>query len=122
ASAMNDYGPAPPVIFYDQSSGSGSGSIGGGAGNEKFDEMHLPRKPVGFSAYPLADRMPDSPMEYPTTRPQRTRWRGVSEQTVLIALTLIAAFTKLYRIGRRDNVSWDEAHFGKFGAYYLNRT
>ncbi|KAJ2232564.1 Protein O-mannosyltransferase 2 [Coemansia sp. RSA 1722] len=119
---MNDYGPAPPVIFYDQSSGSGSGSIGGGAGNEKFDEMHLPRKPVGFSAYPLADRMPDSPMEYPTTRPQRTRWRGVSEQTVLIALTLIAAFTKLYRIGRRDNVSWDEAHFGKFGAYYLNRT
>ncbi|ORX71952.1 dolichyl-phosphate-mannose-protein mannosyltransferase [Linderina pennispora] len=49
--------------------------------------------------------------------------RGTNSDTVMvILLTLLAMATKLYRIGRRDNVSWDEAHFGKFGAYYLNRT
>ncbi|KAJ1889391.1 Protein O-mannosyltransferase 2, partial [Kickxella alabastrina] len=105
-----------PGIFYDQR------ATGSGSENEKFGRQNLAQRPSGFSAYPLASRDPDSPIEYLSTQPQRTRWRGVSERTIIIALTLIAAFTKLYRIGRRDNVSWDEAHFGKFGAYYLNRT
>ncbi|KAJ2783453.1 Protein O-mannosyltransferase 2 [Coemansia interrupta] len=111
---MSSYGPAAPVIFYDQSSSD--------KGHKTFDDLHLPQKPVGFSAYPLADRLDDDTIDYPSTRPQRARSRGISERTMVIVLTLIAAFTKLYRIGRRDNVSWDEAHFGKFGAYYLNRT
>ncbi|KAJ2718610.1 Protein O-mannosyltransferase 2 [Coemansia sp. Benny D115] len=83
---------------------------------------------TGFAAYPLAERedVDEVKLEYPSTQQQRRRrrpwWVGAPERTVLIALTLFAAFTKLYRIGRRDNVTWDEAHFGKFGAYYLNRT
>ncbi|KAJ1963960.1 Protein O-mannosyltransferase 2 [Dipsacomyces acuminosporus] len=39
-----------------------------------------------------------------------------------VLLTAAALLTRLYRIGRRNQTSWDEAHFGKFGAYYINRT
>ncbi|OMJ08835.1 Dolichyl-phosphate-mannose-protein mannosyltransferase 3, partial [Smittium culicis] len=40
----------------------------------------------------------------------------------LAILTALSLFTRLYQIGKRDQVTWDESHFGKFGAYYLNRT
>ncbi|KAJ2774675.1 Protein O-mannosyltransferase 2 [Coemansia nantahalensis] len=95
-------GEKAPPVFYDQR------HSGGGGGGRAFDEVHLPQQAGGFGAYPAAGR-------------QRAR-RGVDERMVLLVLTLLAAATKLYRIGRRNNVSWDEAHFGKFGAYYLNRT
>ncbi|KAJ5272868.1 hypothetical protein N7478_007993 [Penicillium angulare] len=38
-----------------------------------------------------------------------------------IILTLLSLFTRLYRIGRSNIVTWDEAHFGKFGSHYLKR-
>ncbi|KAJ5937135.1 hypothetical protein N7454_004790 [Penicillium verhagenii] len=38
-----------------------------------------------------------------------------------IIFTALALFTRLYRIGRSDIVTWDEAHFGKFGSHYLKR-
>lgn len=37
----------------------------------------------------------------------------------LLTLTLLSAFVRLYRIHAQDKVVWDEAHFGKFGSYYL---
>ncbi|GAA6041203.1 hypothetical protein JCM8097_008341 [Rhodosporidiobolus ruineniae] len=43
-------------------------------------------------------------------------------QIPLIIYTILSLFTRLYRIGANNSVVWDEAHFGKFGAYYLNRT
>ncbi|SCW01369.1 LAFE_0D11056g1_1 [Lachancea fermentati] len=36
-----------------------------------------------------------------------------------ILFTVLAFFTRMYRIGVNDHVVWDEAHFGKFGSYYL---
>lgn len=38
-----------------------------------------------------------------------------------IIFTALALFTRLYRIGVSNIVTWDEAHFGKFGSYYLKR-
>ncbi|KAJ5955718.1 hypothetical protein N7501_009997 [Penicillium viridicatum] len=38
-----------------------------------------------------------------------------------IILTALALFTRLYQIGRSNIVTWDEAHFGKFGSHYLKR-
>ncbi|KAL2836542.1 Dolichyl-phosphate-mannose-protein mannosyltransferase-domain-containing protein [Aspergillus pseudodeflectus] len=38
-----------------------------------------------------------------------------------IILTALSMFTRMYRIGRSNIVTWDEAHFGKFGSHYLKR-
>ncbi|KAJ2558774.1 Protein O-mannosyltransferase 2 [Coemansia sp. RSA 1933] len=39
-----------------------------------------------------------------------------------VALTIASSITRLYGLGRSNRVVWDEAHFGKFGAYYVNGT
>lgn len=35
--------------------------------------------------------------------------------------TLLSCWTRFYEIGKATSVVWDEAHFGKFGSYYLKR-
>lgn len=36
-----------------------------------------------------------------------------------LVLTVVAAFVRLYGLHRITKVVWDEAHFGKFGLYYI---
>ncbi|OMJ24028.1 Dolichyl-phosphate-mannose-protein mannosyltransferase 2 [Smittium culicis] len=36
-----------------------------------------------------------------------------------IVITFFSLFTRTYRIGDASRVIWDEAHFGKFGGYYV---
>ncbi|KAJ2719648.1 Protein O-mannosyltransferase 2 [Coemansia sp. Benny D115] len=62
--------------------------------------------------------------EKKSARPARRRgwWQESRELLNPVLLTLLSAFTRFYRIGRANHVVWDEAHFGKFGAYYVNHT
>ena len=38
---------------------------------------------------------------------------------MIMLYTILSIITRLYRIGANDHVVWDEAHFGKFGSYYI---
>ncbi|EFW98718.1 protein O-mannosyl transferase [Grosmannia clavigera kw1407] len=59
------------------------------------------------------------------TKPQLSALQILSDWEVVIApiiFTAFAFFTRLYKIGLSDIVTWDEAHFGKFGSHYLQHT
>ncbi|KAJ2358485.1 Protein O-mannosyltransferase 2 [Coemansia sp. RSA 2618] len=102
-----------PAVFYDQRSELGSQ-------RGKFDDIHLAQRPAGFSAYPHASKG-GSAASGGRDRPRDLADR-VNERFLVLGLTLLAAFTRLYRIGRANGPRWDESHFGKFGAYYINAT
>ncbi|KAJ1847389.1 Protein O-mannosyltransferase 2 [Coemansia sp. RSA 2708] len=45
-----------------------------------------------------------------------------ADRIIALVLTVLALFTRLYQIGRRPVVTWDETYFGRFGAHYINGT
>lgn len=53
--------------------------------------------------------------------PSRFCWTWTYLISPLI-LTAAAAFVRLYGIGDNQSVVWDEAHFGKFGSYYIEHS
>ncbi|KAJ1875505.1 Protein O-mannosyltransferase 2 [Coemansia sp. RSA 990] len=81
-----------------------------------------------YSAYPVLAADTQNASCDPTDFSAVTLDSGVEgimrsrDFVITAALTLASLATRLYRIGRRANVSWDEAHFGKFGAMYINGT
>ncbi|KAK9485603.1 Dolichyl-phosphate-mannose-protein mannosyltransferase-domain-containing protein [Lipomyces starkeyi] len=45
----------------------------------------------------------------------------VEKYVAPILFTILSFLTRMYKIGISDIVTWDEAHFGKFGSHYLKR-
>ncbi|MCJ1430137.1 Protein O-mannosyltransferase 2 [Sticta canariensis] len=59
-----------------------------------------------------------------TQKPRSSILKTIDEYEFLLApliFTLVSFFTRMYKIGLSPIVTWDEAHFGKFGSHYLKR-
>ncbi|KLJ13519.1 dolichyl-phosphate-mannose-protein mannosyltransferase [Blastomyces silverae] len=71
----------------------------------------------------------NSPLELDEKRkkqaPRKSTFIDVLDEWEFIIAPLIftafSFFTRMWRIGISDIVTWDEAHFGKFGSHYLKR-
>ncbi|KAJ3034984.1 Protein O-mannosyltransferase 2 [Rhizophlyctis rosea] len=58
----------------------------------------------------------------PRTGPKIFSWQPTTTDYVLGAvLTILALWTRLYKITWAEYVVWDEAHFGKFASHYIKR-
>ncbi|KAL9614391.1 MAG: hypothetical protein Q9167_001121 [Letrouitia subvulpina] len=57
-------------------------------------------------------------------KPKPSFLKALDQYEFLIApliFTLLSLITRMYKIGLSNIVTWDEAHFGKFGSHYLKR-
>ncbi|KAJ2357588.1 Protein O-mannosyltransferase 2 [Coemansia sp. RSA 2618] len=83
---------------------------------EKDEDAPLQAHRKGFAAHPAHPNSVPKSVAPSQFHPDHQNWWNT------MALTLLSAFTRFYRIGRANYTMWDEHHFGKFGAYYINAT
>ncbi|OSD08401.1 glycosyltransferase family 39 protein [Trametes coccinea BRFM310] len=69
---------------------------------------------------PISSGRPRRPPPPPPTT-LREFFQQNLEHIPPIIYTLLSCYTRFHLIGKSNVVVWDEAHFGKFGSYYLKR-
>ncbi|KAG9045476.1 Protein O-mannosyltransferase 2 [Tulasnella sp. UAMH 9824] len=70
------------------------------------------------------------PRRHPPPRTRRSRpptsfgelYEEYSELIPPLIYTILSCYTRFWHIGKANTVVWDEAHFGKFGSYYIKRS
>ena len=74
-----------------------------------------PEKPVPAEEVEKAKESKDTAVHSVSKGPLYT----IEAFAAPLVFTLLALFVRMYRIDANNHVVWDEAHFGKFGSYYL---
>lgn len=82
---------------------------------DKIEEKQQNTRSARMSQF--ANAMPSNSAAMPLT--ERVKLWSSNDTIMLIFYTFLSILTRLYRIGSNHKVVWDEAHFGKFGSYYI---
>ncbi|KAK9467219.1 Dolichyl-phosphate-mannose-protein mannosyltransferase-domain-containing protein [Lipomyces arxii] len=78
------------------------------------------RKPTAQPAATESARTFDKKVDYYTDEDEISL-EAIEKYVAPLLFTVLAFVTRMYKIGVSDIVTWDEAHFGKFGSHYLKR-
>ncbi|WFD23332.1 dolichyl-phosphate-mannose--protein mannosyltransferase [Malassezia equina] len=82
---------------------------------DKIEEKQQNVRSARMSKF--ASAMPSNSAPMPLV--ERVKLWMMNDTIMLGFYTLLSILTRLYRIGSNHKVVWDEAHFGKFGSYYI---
>lgn len=84
----------------------------------KLDDSGIRRRLVPVTDDPVEIELDDQ-----VKKPVSSTWFWKLESILTpIIITLLSLHIRFKDIGINDNVVWDEAHFGKFGSFYLKHT
>ncbi|KAF3162061.1 Protein O-mannosyltransferase 2, variant 2 [Orbilia oligospora] len=83
----------------------------------------LKKRGPGESQVPLVPTIPDTDAKkkQQAGKPAKSFIDEYEHIFVCLLFTAVSIFTRLWKIGLSNIVTWDEAHFGKFGSHYLKR-
>ncbi|CEG63498.1 Putative Dolichyl-phosphate-mannose-protein mannosyltransferase [Rhizopus microsporus] len=87
---------------------------------EKLEELSLEYEQ--FDSIPLTETIYDSPVSTVDKNYVSKRKKAVityQHAVIVIVMTVFSFWTRFREIDKSKTVIWDEAHFGKFGSYYL---
>lgn len=82
---------------------------------DKVEEKQQNARSARMSKF--ASAMPSNSAPIPLV--ERVKLWTMNDTIMLVFYTILSILTRLYRIGSNHKVVWDEAHFGKFGSYYI---
>lgn len=65
--------------------------------------------------------LPEETVEVDDKKPKQANWLSSNIEPIVASLlfTLLAYWLRAYELDSNRHIIWDEAHFGKFGSYYL---
>lgn len=86
------------------------------------EKCALRRRDTQTEEGPLVSQTESDRFNKPSDSSLVSDWAKIEQFIGPILFTAIGAFLRLYKISAADRVVWDEAHFGKFGSFYLNHT
>ncbi|KAK9463149.1 Dolichyl-phosphate-mannose-protein mannosyltransferase-domain-containing protein [Lipomyces oligophaga] len=70
---------------------------------------------------PPLDNEPDETKYSGRYEEDEITWESFEKVFGPLLFTVLSFLTRMYKIGISDIVTWDEAHFGKFGSHYIKR-
>ncbi|KAI9813998.1 MAG: Protein O-mannosyltransferase 2 [Pycnora praestabilis] len=114
---------------------TGSYATGAGQSTQDVRRRNVPENHNGHSVHKPdeVDDKKQKPTKLVQPRADLGLTIGKAQQSIISSLdeyefilapllfTLLSFFTRMHRIGLSPIVTWDEAHFGKFGSHYLKR-